>query len=185
MGVSSVRARAALALTTRLDGEMLYISAPGLHFLAGKPLERLKDGATVVFAAQLSLSLDDHRTIFRPVRQRFVFSYDIWEEKFSVMSSSRRTGMTAAEAEAWCLEKLAISASGIPPDRPVWLRLDLRAVDAKEAAGVVTENGFSLRNLIETFSRPARTEQPHWVLEQGPFRLGDLRKAETRGSRSG
>ena len=61
IGVSArvLRAEGALALSPRLDGEMLYVSAPDLHFLTGRPLERLRDGSTVTYIAQLSLSLDE------------------------------------------------------------------------------------------------------------------------------
>src|SRR5262249_35682277 len=119
IGVSapSFRAQGALTLLPRLDGDLLYISAPNLHFLSGKPLERLLDGRTVTFIAQLSLSLDGYKTFVRQKPQRFVFSCDIWEpDKFYVTrleSSPTRRGFTAPAAEAWCLESLAISTSGI------------------------------------------------------------------------
>ena len=44
---------------------------------------------------------------------------------------------------------------------------------------------LSIRGLIDTLSRPARTLQPHWTVDVPPFRLGDLKKAGARGSRSG
>jgi len=185
----SFRAEGAIRMTARLDGEMLYISAPDLHFLTGKSLERLRDGSTVTFIAQLSLSLDDNKTILRRQPQRFVFSCDVWDpEKFSVTklgSSSPRKGLSAAVAEAWCLESLAINTSGIAPDRPVWLRLDLRVADLKDQADMVGDSGLSIRGLIDTLSRPARTLQKNWTVDVPPFRLGDLKKAGTRGSRSG
>jgi len=174
------------SLVLEMDGEILYVAAPDLHFVSGKPLERLKDGDAVTYVAQLSLSLDGNRTIFRRQPQRFVFSYDIWEGKFSVTSgtSPHKVFPMAEKAEAWCLESLAISTSGIPQDMLVWARLDVRVGDAKDPAGLTGEGPFSLRNLIEVFSRPARAEQPHWMRERPPFRLSDLKKAG-RGSRSG
>jgi hypothetical protein len=184
----SYRAEGALRMTPRLDGEMLYVSAPGLHFLTGKPLERLKDGRTVTFIAQLSLSLDDNRTILRNHPQRFVFSCDVWDpDKFSVtkLGSSTRKGLPAAAAEAWCLESMGINTSGIAPDKPVWLRLDLRVADLKDQADMVGDTGLSFRGLVEALSRPARTLQPHWTVDVPPFRLEDLKKAGTRGPRSG
>jgi hypothetical protein len=185
----SYRADGAIRMIARLDGEMLYVSAPDLHFLTGKPLDRLKDGSTVTFIAQLSLSLDDNKTILRRQPQRFVFSCDVWDpDKFSVTklgSSSPRKGLSAAVAEAWCLESLAINTSGIAPDRPVWLRLDLRVADLKDQADMVGDSGLSIRGLIDTLSRPARTLQKNWTVDVPPFRLGDLKKAGTRGSRSG
>ncbi len=142
----------------------------------------------MVFISQLSLSLDGNRSILRRLPERFVLSYDLWEEKFSVtrLGGSPRTAarLSAQGAEAWCLESLAISTSGIAPDKPFWVRLDLRAVDPRDQESVVGDSGISLTRLIETFSRPARAQQPHWTLERGPLRLADL-KSERRGSRSG
>jgi hypothetical protein len=174
-------------LALRMDGDILYVSAPDLHFLAGKPLERLKDGDTVVFIAQLSLSLDGNRTIERRQPQRFVFSYDIWEQTFKVtrMGNIRRTGLSAGAAEAWCLESLAISTSGIPQDQPVWLRLDLRVTESRDPAYMIGESGVSLSDLVKIFGRAARPAQPHWLLDRPPFRLVDLKRAENRGSRGG
>jgi hypothetical protein len=179
-------ARNVSTLVLHLDGDVLYVAAPDLHFLTGKPLERLKAGDAVVYLAQLSLSFDGNHTISRRQPQRFTFSYDLWEEKFSVASgsSTRKRSLTPEKAEAWCLDSLAISISGIPPDKPVWLRLDLGVADPKDPAQLAGDTGLSLRRLIDTFGRPARAEQPHWTLEQGPFRLGDLKKA-VQGSRSG
>src|ERR1051326_9168696 len=71
-------------LSVTWDGDDLHVSAPQLHFLAGKPLDRLKDGAAVVFLSQLTLTTDKFSTSLRRTPERFVFSYDLWEEKFSV-----------------------------------------------------------------------------------------------------
>jgi hypothetical protein len=185
----SYRADGALRMTPRLDGEMLYVSAPDLHFLIGKPLDRLKDGRTVTFIAQLSLSLDNNKTTLRNHPQRFVFSCDVWDpDKFSVTklgNSSPRKGLSAQAAEAWCLESLVINTSGIAPDRPVWLRLDLRVADLKDQADMVGDTGLSFRGLVEALSHTARPLQKSWTVDVPPFRLGDLKKAGTRGPRSG
>jgi hypothetical protein len=185
----SYRAEGAIRMVARLDGDMLFVSAPNLHFLTGKPLDRLKDGSSVTFIAQLSLSLDDNKTFVRRQPQRFVFSCDVWDpDKFSVTklgNSSPRKGLSAGAAEAWCLESLAIDTSGIALDRPVWLRLDLRVADLKDQADMVGDAGLSIRGLIDTLSRPARTLQPHWTVDVPPFRLEDLKKVGARGPRSG
>jgi hypothetical protein len=143
----------------------------------------------VTFIAQLSLSLDENRTFLRRQPQRFIFSCDVWEpDKFSVLKlggSPPRKGLSAAVAEALSLESLAINTSGIAPDRLVWLRLDLRVADLKDQANMVDDSGLSIRGLIDTLSRPARTLQPHWTVDVPPFRLGDLKRAGARGPRSG
>ncbi len=175
------RAASAQSLAPRLDGELLRVSAPNLHFLAGKPLERLRNGAPVAFAAQLSLSLDAAHTVRKRVAGRFVVSYDLWEEKFSVSrpgnpprSASR---LTPAAAEVWCLDQLALPASSLGADQPFWLQLEVRAESPKESRNVVGEPGISLTRLIEIFSRPSRDPEARWIEPGGPFRLADLQRA--------
>ena len=113
--LSLFRARAEEPLEVTFDGDNIHVAAPGLHFLTGKPLERLKNAATVVFVSQITLFSDDHGTIFRrPVTERLIVSYSLWEEKFSVTirgGDSTRTAprlLTAQQAESWCIENLAV-----------------------------------------------------------------------------
>jgi hypothetical protein len=119
-----------------------------------------------------------------------VVSYDLWEEKFSVTqlgSIPRSTPhvLSAEAAEAWCLEGLAIGALGLPPDRPFWLRFELRTADQKDLAGGAGEPGLNLRSLIELFSRRPGPNDPNWTRDVGPLRLEDLRHAAGRGARNG
>lgn len=183
-------ARGAQPIDVTFDGDNLHVSAPSLHFLTGKPLERLKDAATVVFLAQLTLLSDNRDVVIRRVPERFVVSYDLWEEKFSVtqlgsMPRSTPHVLSAPAAEAWCLEGLAISALGMAPDRPFWLRFELRTADQKDLAGGAGEPGLNLRSLIELFSRKPGPGDPNWTREAGPLRLEDLRRAAGRGARNG
>jgi len=178
----------AQSLRVRLDGDDLRVAAPQLHFLTGKPLEKLKDGATLVFLAQLSLSTEVNAPAFQRAVERFVVSYDVWEEKFSVASAgvehARATNLSPQGAEAWCLEHLALGIDGVAPGRLFWVRLELRAEDARDQAAVVGNSGVNLTRLIELFSNPARPQQMHWEEIAGPVRLADL-KRERRSSRSG
>jgi hypothetical protein len=183
------RAEGAPSVTPRLDGETLYVSAPDLHFLTGKPLQRLRDGRSVTFIAQLSLSLDANRTILRSHPQRFIFSCDIWEpDKFQVSrlgGSPPRKGLSATAAEAWCLESLAINTAGIAPDQKVWLRLEMRIADLKDQADMVGDSGLSVPGLIKILSRKPSSLQDPWSVDVKPFRLDELRRAGARGPRSG
>jgi hypothetical protein len=176
----------AQALRVRLDGDDLRISAPQLRFLSGKPLEKLRDGASVVFLAQLSISTEVNAPAIKRAVDRFVVSYDVWEEKFAVSRTGleRETHLSSAAAESWCLEHLAIGIEGLAPDKPFWLRLELRAEDARDQAAVVGESGINLTRLIEVFSNPAHAQQMRWELTAGPVRLMEL-KRERRGTRSG
>jgi hypothetical protein len=171
------------------DGDNLHVAAPNLHFLTGQPLNRLKNGASVVFLSQLTLFLNGHTTEFRRVADRLVLSYDLWEEKFSVtrlgVPRASRSHLTAQQAEAWCLDSLFMPALGLAPDRLFHLRFDLRTADARELKSVVGEPGISITGLIEIFSRKPGPEEPHWSLEAGPLRLSDLVRTPGRGQRSG
>jgi len=182
------RARADQGLSVIFDGDSLRPSAPGLHFLTGRALDRLKDARTVVFLSQLTLLADDRVTIFRRVPQRFYVSYAIWDEKFKVTipgaTPESRLWPTAEQAENWCVENLAISALGMAPDRPYWLRFELRSADPKDLSRVWSDSGISVSGLIEIFSRRPEPNEPHWIMEKR-LRLMDLRRTSARGNRNG
>jgi hypothetical protein len=172
-------------LAVRLDGDFLHVSAPNFSFLREKSLERLKDGASVAFIAQLTVSsspnyvMGDARTV-----ARFAVSYDIWEERFSVTKigehpDQKRTvsHLPGPAAESWCLESLAINRSDLPADRPFYVTLDLRVEDPRDQSGVINDTGISIARMVEVFSRPAREKQVRWLLHSaGPVRLDELRK---------
>jgi hypothetical protein len=174
-------------LAVTWDGDNIHVAAPRLHFLTGKPLERLKSGASVVYLSQLTLFTDARATIFRRVVSRMALSYDLWEEKFSVTrpGTKPRSHLTATEAEAWCLASLAISASGLGHDRSFYLRFEMRPADPKELSAVVGEPGISITGLIEVFSRKPGPEEQQWTLDAGPLRLKELLRVPGRGPRIG
>ena len=98
----------------------------------------------------------------------FALSYDIWEEKFSVVKigdrpESRRASqshLTAQQTQNWCLDNLAIDRSALPADRPFFVQLDLRAEDPHDQLGIVGEPGINITRLIEVFSRPPKVGRP-------------------------
>jgi hypothetical protein len=176
----------------------LHISAPRFHFLTGSSMDRLKNGATVNYDFQLSLSLDSRTNLFDRAVERIAVSYDLWEEKYSVtrMSGSstlrgaisrrsheRRSAshLTPQGAEGWCISDLAVSTNGINPDQSLWVRLEVRSVDPKETSPLFGDSGISLTRLIDLFSHPPHSGQQRWTLESGPVRLSDLRSLN-RGS---
>ena len=178
-GVSLAMSVSAQSLEVRLNGDHLRIAAPQFQFLTGKPLQRLKDGASVGFLGQLTVSTDGNATVQARAVARFAMSYDIWEERFSVtqLDKTRHSAshLSSQAAQSWCLDNLKIDLSTVPPDKPFWIRLDFRAEDPHDQPAVVGEPGINLTRLIEVFSRPARSQQPHWLLEAGPLRLADLK----------
>jgi hypothetical protein len=171
-------------LGARLDGDQLHISAPNFSFLSGKSLERLKDGASVGFIAQLTVSSSPNYLMAdRRLVAHFAVSYDIWEERFSVTKLSdgpeqKRaiSHLSGPAAEAWCLEKLAINRAELPADKPFYLQLDLRVEDPRDQTGVLSDTGISIARMLEIFSQPVREKQVRWLLNSGPVRLDDLLK---------
>jgi hypothetical protein len=170
-------------LVVHLDGDFLRINLAHLDFLNGKPLERLKDGASVAFLGQLTVTTSPNA--IKPATRsvaRFALSYDIWEQRFSVTKvgqtpDARRavSHLSAQAAEDWCMDNLTLDRAELP-DTEFWVQLDLRAEDPRDQLGIIGEPGINLTRLIEIFGRPARGAQPRWLLTSGPFRLADLRK---------
>lgn len=171
-------------LVPRLANDHILVSAPQLRFLAGKVLERLHNGAPVVIALQLSLSSDGWTSVGLRDIVRFVISYDLWEEKFSVVRLGRPAGsashLSAEAAQAWCIDALALPTAGLAENRPFWIKLEGRAEDPKEEAGREAEDAVSLARLVELFSRRTHSRQERWAAQAGPLRLADLRKSSGR-----
>lgn len=164
----------------RVGGD-IHITAPSLHFLTGKSLARLHDGAAVPFDFQLVITAGSRDNVVARSLERFTVSYDVWEEKFSVVRvrDFHRSGMrlSAASAESWCLDNIFVPAAGLPADRQLWARLEIRSAESKEP--LAETSGINLATLIEIFSRPTRPQQDHWSMESAAFQLADL-KSGTR-----
>ena len=166
-------------LTPRWVGDQLVVSAPRLHFLTGKSLERLRNGASVPFDFQLSVSAGRGNAALQRALERFVVSYDVWEEKFRVVQvrgRKSRAHLTAAALEAWCFENISLGTATVDPAKSLWVRLEVRSAETKPAAPLPDDSGITLATLIELFSRQARSSQEHWAVETGPFKLLDLRR---------
>ena len=167
-------------LRVRWEDQTLRIQAPYLHFLDGKSLERLHSGAALVFSLQLSLSSDRFTTVVRRSLDRYVVSFDLWEEKFAITglggAKAQASNLSRDAAERWVFDHAALSVSGVAEDKPLWLRMDLRADDPKESAGLALDPGVTLARLIEWFGRPQRGTDHRWALEKGPFRLSEIRR---------
>jgi hypothetical protein len=169
----------------------LEFSAPRVHFLTGKPLDRLRNAAQVPFDFQVTLSSGTRANVVRRSYDRFVVSFDLWEETFSVsklqLPRRQASHLTAPAAESWCLEQMAIEdVSGISLTEPLWARLEVRPQDPTRYSGLpfgrgnITDSGISLNSLVEIFSRPPPTPQSRFVLEAGPVTLAELRVRRPR-----
>ena len=187
-GLAFAMASEELILSTQES--RLEFAAPRLHFLVGKPLERLRNASEVPFDFKITLWSGTRGHLLREIPARFVVSYDLWEEKFSVtkLAAPRRTArhLTDKAAEAWCLQEMSMDVTGVSAAEPLWARLEIRAQDGKDTGlpfgrGNISDSGISLTSLIEIFSRPAATTQPHWSVETGPVTLDELRRGRRRG----
>ncbi len=188
-GLAFAMAAEELILSATEDSHLEF-AAPRVHFLTGKPLERLRNASEVPFDFKITLWSGTRSHLYRELPARFVVSYDLWEEKFAVtrLLPSRRMArhLTDTAAEAWCLQQMATDVTGIGPNEPLWARLEIRAQDGKDTGspfgrGNITDSGISLTSLIEILSRPAATTQPHWQVEAGPVTLEELRRGRRRG----
>ncbi len=159
-----------------VSGE-LRVTDPSLHFLIGKSLALLHDGAAVPFDFQLTVSSGSKANVVARSLERFMVSYDVWEEKFSVVRvrDFRKSGMrlSASSAETWCLDNIFVPAAALPAGQQLWARLEIRSVESK--GPLAASSGINLATLIEIFSRPSRPEQDHWSVESAPFQLAGLK----------
>lgn len=164
-------------LRVRLEGGELRISAAGFSFLQGRPLERLLDGASMTYVFTLIVNVDGPDMTPPSAERRFVVSYDLWEERFAVAEVEPPGGsashLSRAEAEAWCLDRLAAPVPRASPDSTFVLRLECSVADEEERSGDLF-SGLTLAGLIDRLSRKAREAPARWVAASGPLRLRDL-----------
>jgi hypothetical protein len=177
-------ARAGDSLNVRYDGDTIRVAPPNVHFLSSKPLERLHDGAAVAYVAQLDL-LSEDRVPRAQQKARFVVSYALWEEKYSVtqLGKTPRTvdGLSASAAEAWCFDGLALGTTGIPLDRYFFLRFEIRTGGPRDLQGD-TIPGIGFKELIQLLGQ-RKTEELHWGPLEMRVRLADLPRMAGRGSK--
>ena len=181
-GLAFALAAEDLILSTQ-DNRMAF-AAPRLHFLVGKPLERLRNAAEVSFAFHITLFSGNQTHKLKETASRFVVSYDLFEETFSVtkLVTPHRTArhLTNISAEAWCLREMSMDVSGVGVKEPLWARLEIRAEDTKDGGlpfgrGNITDSGISLTSLIDIFNRAHAVTQTHFNVETGPVTLDELR----------
>lgn len=169
----------------------LEFSAPHLHFLTGKPLDRLHNGAQVPFDFKISLYSGTRSHLFGQIAERFLFSYDVWGEQFSVVKtqSPRKTvaHLSAADAEAWCWKQMPFDPAGIDEKETLWARVEVRSQEPRSTSPLfgrdsISESGINLTGLIELFSRPPAATQLHVTSDAGPLTLEEVKRGSRRGS---
>ncbi|MDX2153266.1 MAG: hypothetical protein SFV54_21150 [Bryobacteraceae bacterium] len=157
--------------------EQLTVEAPSLHFLAGRVGDRLQNGLSVGIEIQLTLLSEPKGAAARRSLERFLVSYDLWEEKYAVAPVSRElravSHLSAGAAEEWCLSHVQVPVAGMDGNRPFWVRLDIRAEEAREVARG-GEDGFDIANLVDLFARRSPDRHMRWSVDAGPIRLASL-----------
>ena len=159
------------------NGEALAVQAPGLGFIKGETLARLKDGRSARVDLDLTVLPGPGGTPAARGRQTYVLSYDLWEERFAVTLAGpppRSVAyLTASAAEAWCLEQLTIPVSALGALRaaPFWIRLEYRILDGDSSGARDEGSGLTLKGMIEALSRKPKTTSLTHAVEAGPFRL--------------
>jgi hypothetical protein len=175
IGLSSLSAQ---TLNVRSDAGGVRVSPAKIQFLEGRQLDKLHNGASVSFWIQLTLLSESRATVLARSIGRFAVSFDLWEERFAVtrLDALRKNAshLSAAEAEAWCLDNLILRPAGLSPDSAFWVRLDVRPEEANESPPLGEDLGVTLARLVELFSRPPQLGETHKRAEAGPFRLKDL-----------
>jgi hypothetical protein len=167
------------AVDVRVVGDAMHVQAPAFDFIKGEALARLKDGRSLGFDFELAVLSKTGAPAAIRSRQRFVLSYDLWEERFAVT----RTGtpprsishLSAADAEAWCLQQLTVPTSGLGRlgrDAPLWIRLEYRVELPGGSPSSDDDGGFTLRGLIDRLSRRPKADELRDSIEAGPFQLG-------------
>ncbi len=163
----------------------LEFSAPRTDFFAGPPLMRLHNAAEVSFIIKTTLFSGTKDHVFTSAVDKFVVSFDLWEEKFSVVDRRAQKSvknLTEKAAQAWCLSQMGLDTTGLSGNEPLWARVDIGVEDAPRDGGLlgdtVNSSGISLTSLIDFWSRPG--SQPQKRLEYPAFTLDQLKP--TRGS---
>jgi len=160
--------------------DQLRFVAPKVHFVAGRTVDRLREGNAVPVNFQVTLAVGNRQNVVERLVESFVISYDLWEERFKVVRLRERksaSNLTALQTEAWCWDQMGISVANIPKNQPLYFKLEIRTEDSGARMPLFgASDTYNLTALINLFSRPAERQQPHWTMEQGPFSYGDLKQ---------
>jgi hypothetical protein len=165
-------------LTVERRGEFLYVAAPQLHFLAGRIIEKLRDGATVDYVVTLTAAAARDKKQAAQLRERFSVSFDLWEEKYSVVQRRQNgrgtTHLTADMAEKWILDAMPLPVQAIPELQPFIVRLECFADQTQVENDEIIRPMLTLSGLIDIFSRRESEKPLRWEAVSVPLLLRDL-----------
>lgn len=171
---------AADALRVELRGTDVLVGITRLNLVDGPVATRLRNGLPVAFDFHLALWSGSKSNLRRRAFERFVVSYDLWEERYAVTGLRKprisATRLKPEEIGPWCLRNIKLTELDLSRDKQIWVRLDVNAADPKQSNEIFDDNGVSLVNLIETLSRPAKGDTRHWTFETGALQVAELRQ---------
>jgi hypothetical protein len=170
----------AQSLRPFVDGDQLHLRSANLRLLSPEAKQQLRNGNTVTYAFRLAVMGTRNGTPRATLTYHCVFSWDIWNETYKV--SRREPGyrsasnLSQAAAEQLCLESLVMPVSVLPVEQGFWIFLAYQMEDRR--SGESADSSTSIPGiLVDIFSRRTKNSVPIDIVESGPFRLGDLRKA--------
>jgi hypothetical protein len=177
LAASVFPARAANSLIVTYDGDNLHVSSLGVRFIRAKSLQRLQDGATVVYIATLSLFRDTLANQIKRQEYKFIVSKDVLGtgDRFQVLvpgtPARKAENLSKDQAETWAFERLLVPTKGIAHDRQLWLKLELRTALPRYTS-VFGESTFFL-DIVELLT-PGEDERQTFL--SSPATLADLAK---------
>ena len=158
---------------------MLQVRGTGLRLIEGVVADHLKDGRSVRVDFEMTILDKAQGTPITQNRQSFILSFDLWEQRYAVTRNGAPprsiSHLVARDAESWCLENMALPLTALgrfARDLPFWIQVDFRVQDQPPTAADA-ESPFTLRTLIDVFSRRRQDEPPGRTFEAGPFRVGN------------
>lgn len=168
------------SLAVEIEKNSLKISARQLHFLSDKELEKLHNGWTVHMVMDVTVAADDPQNPLYQARERFAFSFDLWEEKYSVYHSPPDgkyvSHLSAAEAEEWCLKTVRVPLDIIPDQTAFVIHLECFIDEDNGDRNSGDASGLTFAGIIEYFSRKKSDSPHHWKINTGFLRLDDLKR---------
>jgi hypothetical protein len=176
-GLVSIGAAPARSLSVSRRGDLVRVRTAGVEFITGTALARLKDGRALRLELDLSLAFEQAGPYVAQAQPRFGVSYDLWEERFAVTRTDTPRSLshvTARDAEAWCLDQMAIPVAAISsrtPSGPFWLRLSYHLTDEERQTADADGAGLTLRGLIDRLSRRQAADTWSDTIVSGPLRL--------------
>jgi hypothetical protein len=177
VAASVVAPLVAQSVTIDTTGGVVRVRS-GFSFIDGEVLDQLRDGRSVRTDLELTVLSEPRGRVLAAAKQSFNLSFDLWEERLAVtrLGSPARSvsHLRPRDAETWCLQGVSIAHADLTKlgaDTPFWIRLVVQVPDLGITDDAGTDDVFTIRRLIDVFSRRSRDGDLVKVAEAGPFRL--------------